>query len=316
VGGSNTVAMFGRVIQMSAVLACAGAACGGGQLGGDPPTGGSGGIMTSGGGATGQGGDAGSGGVPPISSGCIFNDPGTPVPYVEVFDPGPVAVACQGLAQSGVVIRIGDQSGQGFDWRASVSSPGVFWPSISEGSACPGFTPQDVGVDVAFPDDAAAGSRASGTLVIDTTYRGLPRIEEPVNAILVPVQFMLELLGSATAVPPGTASDPLVVDFGSVVGDVYVQVRNLGTAPLALLHPASPLPDPFWFQDWGYHGEDPPPTLPVAPGEVARMIVGFHPSTPGSYSADLELTPFRTTPGAGCGSPVHVLLKANNLPTP
>ena len=169
---------------------------------------------------------------------------------------------------------------------------------------------------VAFPDDAVAGSRASATLAIDTTYAGLPRIEEPVGAILVPVQFMLELLGSATAVPPGTASDPLVVDFGSVAGDVYVQVRNLGTAPLTVIHPASPVPDPFSFDDWGYHGEDAPPTPPVAPGDVARMHVGFHPSTPGSYSADLELTPFRTTPGAGCGAPVHVLLKGTAPATP
>src|SRR5580765_8546174 len=149
---------------MSTVLACAGAAGGGGKLGGDPPPGGLGGIMTSGGGVTGQdgaagqGGAAGAGGVPPIPSGCIFNDPGATAPFVDVMDPGPLVVACQGSAQSGTVIRIGDQQGQGFDWRASIlPSPGVFRPTIGVGSACPGFTPQDVGVFAAFPDDAAAG---------------------------------------------------------------------------------------------------------------------------------------------------------------
>ena len=321
-GGNNTVAMFGRVIQMSAVVACAVAACGGGKLGGDPPPGGLGGIMTSGGGATGQdgaaasGGAAGSGGDPRVSSGCILNDPATPVPFVDVMDPGPVAVACQGSAQSGTVIRIGDQSGQGFDWRASVlPSPGVFRPSTGVSSACPGFTPQDVGVFAAFPDDAAAWSRASATLAIDTTYAGLPRIEAQVNAILVPVQFSLELVGSTT-VPPGTPTDPLVVNFGSGPGDVYVQVRNLGTAPLGLIRPASPPPFPFFFTDWGYHGEDPPPTPPVAPGEVATIHLGFNPPAPGDFTADLELTPFRTTPGAGCGSSVHVLLSGSGLPAP
>ena len=317
-GGSNTVAMLGRVIQMS-VLACAVGACGGGKLGGDPPPGGLGGIMTSGGGATGsagQGGAAGSGGVPPISSGCILNDPGATVPFVAVFDPGLMLVACQGSAQSTSVIRIGDQSGQGFDWRAStVPSPGVFRPSTGGSSACPGFTPQDVGVIAAFPDDAAAGTRASATLAIETTFPGLPRVEEPVNAILVPAQFSLELIGSTT-VTPGTATDPLVVDFGSGPGDVYVEVRNLGTAPLGLIRPASPPPFPFFFTDWGYHGEDPPPTPPVAPGGMATIHLGFNPPAAGDFTADLELTPFRTTPGAGCGSSVHVLLKGSGVPAP
>jgi hypothetical protein len=225
-------------------------------------------------------------------------------------------VACQGTAQSTAVIRIGDQSGQGFDWRAStVPSPGVFRPSTGGSSACAGFAPQDVGVIAAYPDDAAAGTRASATLAIDTTYAGLPRVEAHVNAILVPVQFSLELVG-LTNVAPGTATDPLVVDFGSGPGAVYVQVRNLGTAPLSVIHPASPPPIPFSFDDWGYHGEDPPPTPPVAPGEVAMIRIGFNPPAPGDFTADLELTPFRTTPGDGCGSSVHVLLSGSGLPAP
>ena len=161
-GGSITVAMLGRVIQMSAVLACAGAACGGGQLGGDPPTGGLGGIMTSGGRcdrAGGRGRFRRSGRVGWRSTDLLglHSNARSPVPFVDVFDPGPVAVACQDSARSAAVIRIGDQSGQGFDWRALTVPTPARSGHLGAGTACPGFTPQDVGVVVAFPDDCGGG---------------------------------------------------------------------------------------------------------------------------------------------------------------
>jgi hypothetical protein len=341
-------ATFRGVIQALAVLVFVLAACSKRELGGDPPVGGLGGGPAAAAGATGQGGaggpgapggavgsggagitvgagglggasgPGGTGGVPKVVSGCIFNESGTPVPIVDILDPGPVAVACQGTTTSDAVIRVGDARGQGFNWQASVvpsASAGIFHPSFGGGAACAGYDAVGVGVVTFFPDDAVGGSTASGTLVIETTYAGLPWVGAPVSAILVPVQFSLELT-DATAVPPGTATQPLVVDFGAVPGDVYVLVRNLGTAPLGLIHPAVPLPQPFSFTDWAFRGEDAPPPPPVAPGETAQIRLGFRPTAPGTYTADLELTPFRSTPGAGCGSPVHVLLSGSAPPGP
>jgi hypothetical protein len=328
-------AMFGRVIQTFAVLAFVLAACGKRELGGGPPSGGLGGAggqddgggsggATSAVGAGGQGdtggqggagAPGGSGGVPRVSSGCIFNGVGTPVPIVDIVDPGPVYVACQGSARSPAVIRIGDDSGQGFDWRASVvSGRGALRPDIGASSACPGYGLTGVGIIAAFPDNASAGDADYGYLVIDTTYPGLPQVQAEVIAFVVPSEFALDLV-SGTPVPPGTASDPLVVDFGAVpVGgfaEADAQVRNVGMAPLTLVHPTAPPSDPFSFVSWDSGGEDPVPPPPVQPGYPAPIHFRFQPSASGSYSADVELTPFRSTPGARCGSNVHVLLRGS-----
>src|SRR5262245_37886801 len=302
-------AIFGRVIRTFAVLAFVLTACAKRELDGDPPTGGLGGAMTAVGGATGQGGaggpgvvtgsggigsggigsggvgSGGTGGIPRVPSGCIFNQDGTPVPIVEVLDPGRLAVPCPGARASGVVIRIGDRGGQGFDWRASiVPSSSILRPSIAGTSSCPDFGTQDVGVYAAFPDSAAVGDVASAMLRIDTTYTGLPWVAAPVSAILAPTEFALDLLGGPS-VTTGTASAPLSVDFGAVpvggVSDAEVSVRNLGPAPLTRVHPAPPLTAPFSFEDWRIGGEDPPPTPPVAPGESAPVRFWFRPSAPG-----------------------------------
>ena len=332
-GGGNVVAMFGRVIGTLAVLAFVLAACGKRELGGDPPIGGLGGgtkVGQDGGaggamsapGAGGQGGAAatvGSGGVPRVPSGCILNATGTPVPVVDVLDPGPLKVACQGIARSPAVIRIGDESGQGFDWDAAIlSSRGSLEPDIAGGSACPGYGQTSVGFIAEFPDNASAGDLDYGYLVISTTDPGLPTVMAEVIAMVVPTKFELSVVDGT--VPPGPPSDPLVVDFGTVpvggAGDAYVLARNLGTAPLMVIHPASPLSDPFWFRDWASTGEDAPPVPPVAPGQVATVHFTFLPTSAGTHSAELDLTPFRSTPGAGCGSPVHVVLKGSATAAP
>jgi hypothetical protein len=199
------------------------------------------------------------------------------------------------------VLSIQDLGGQGFDWKASVSSAhGFFMADPSIGSACPGFAGTGTGtlsVSVAPPPGARPGDADHGTLKVITSAPSIGPIMTDVNARVVAVSF---------------SAAPTQLDFGSVAigqsATIAITITNTSSVPL-LVYPVTGPMLPFSLQYWGPHGEDCCPIPRLAPGESGEMIkLVFAPTQAGVFSLGLDLSAFATAVAAECGSPVHVAL--------
>lgn len=215
------------------------------------------------------------------------SDPNAPV--VHRLNPPVLQVAC-GAYMGQDVLSVDAAKDVCLNWQASVvSDADVFIPSRTLGSMCPGFGSFTVGVTARFPQDAMPGATASGTLVVVSDHSSLKCVSAPVQAILVESAFEL-----------GSQS----IDFGNVpVGSsssVSLTVTNIGIGPLPALRPEAVLSAPFAYADWGYHGEDAPPTSPIAPGQSAQVTFTCAPNSAGSVAAHVDLSPFPGAPAA-CG---------------
>src|SRR5262245_16685331 len=159
-----------------------------------------------------------------VTSSCRFNEPGPSRPRIQVRNPGPLIVGCEGEV-TGTFARVSDEGGQGFDWYPNLE-PSLLSPiTLSTGpgaSACPAQLFSDATVTARAAFGSRPGDHVEARLTITTTNPAIAPVDIPVSAQVVPLDFSL---------------NPSAVDFGDVpVGtavDVYIEVTNLSSASIA-----------------------------------------------------------------------------------